>query len=356
MSRGGRLLWLAVAIAVLLLPACRARELTAQTEIDLKSILPPSLEAVDVQRLDPTTGLQPQWLVLYKYDVTERFSPIAGVVYRSDRGGKNQPPVIFPYPLRLPDRDYLGSENVSVRVADVLSAQPGTELVAENRNANEFLTEAAIFRWHDPFSDEVWRAHNLEERHYECMGFFRADGEVIVEMDRVVVKKLVGDRSQLARFYEYQPDDRGSYLPDGVSLKAAGRSWIGFAFGQTGNVLDSPYPEKIVLAFYNSLGGATENLKPFLSQEGQKLLPGLPGYGCAWSPGQVKQAIVHEITYFPGVESQVKEEEAQQALVELKVQCLSKGGDTMPADAHVGWFLKREDGRWKMDQIYQPTR
>jgi len=356
MSRGGRLLWLAVAISVLVLPACRPRNLTAQTEIDLKSILPLSLEAVEVQRLDPTTGTQPQWLVLYKYDVTELFSPIAGVVYRADRGGKNQPPVIFPYPLRLPDRDYLGSENVSVRVADVLSAQPGTELIAENSNAHGFVTEVAIFRWHDPFPTEVWRPHDLEERFYECMGFFRADGEVIVEMNRVVVKKLVGDRSQLARFHEYQPDGRGSYLPDGVSLKTASRSWISFAFGQTGNVLDSPYPEKIVLAFYHALGGPTQNLESFLSQEGQKLLPSLPGYGCVWSPGQVAQAIVHEITYFPGVESQVKEEEAQQALVELKVQCRSKGGDTMPEDAHVGWFLKREGGRWKMDQIFRPTR
>jgi hypothetical protein len=355
MWRGGKLLLLVVAVAVLALPACRTRERAAQTEIDLRSILPLSLEAVQVLRLDPAAGPQPQWLVLYKYDVTERFSPIAGVVYRSDRGGKNQPPAIFPYPLRLPDRDYLGSENVSVRIADVLSTQLGAELVAENRNADGFLTEVAIFRWRDPFPTEVWRAHDLEERHYECMGFFRADGEVIVEMDRAVVKKLVGDRSQLARFYEYQPNDRGSYLPDGVSLKAASRSWIDFAFGQTSNVLDSPYPEKIVLAFYNSLGSPTDNLKPFLSKEGQKLFPSLPGYGCDWSPGQVAQAMVHQITYFPGVESQVKEEEAKQALVELRVQCRSVGGVTMPADAHVGWFLKREDGRWKMDQIYRPT-
>ena len=259
MSRGSRLLWLLMAIAVVALPACRARDLAAQTEIDLKTILPPSLEALYVERLDPATGLQPQWLVLYKYDVTARFSPIAGVVYRADRGGSNQPPSVFPYPLLLPDRDYLGSENVSVRAADVLSAQPGLELVAENRNAHGFLTEIAIFRWHDPFPDEVWREHNLEERYYECMGFFRTSGQIAVEIDRVIVQEPVGDRSQLARVHEYRPDERGSYLPDGVTLKSAENSWIDFAFGQTGAVLDSPYPEKIVLAFYNALAAL---LKP----------------------------------------------------------------------------------------------
>lgn len=356
MSRNGKLLWLVIAIAALALPSCRARDPEAKIEINLQSIFPPSLEALDVQRLDPASGLKPQWLVLYKYDVTERFSPIAGVVYRADRGGSNKPPVIYPYPLHLPDRDYLGSDNVSVRAADVLSAQPGLELVAENKNANGFVTEAAIFYWHDPFPEEVWRAPQ-DQRYYECMGFFRTSGQITVEPDRVEVQELVGDRSQLARLYEYRPDERGSYLPDGVTLKQADSSRIDFAFGQSGAVLDSPYPEKIVLAFYNLLGGPTENLEPYLSEEGKKLLPaGLPGYGCAWSPGQVAKARVHEITYFPGVESQVKEEEDRQALVELQVQCQSKGGETMPQDVHVGWFLKREEGHWRMDQIYRPNQ
>jgi len=358
MSRSSTLLWLTIAIAVLVLPACRTRNLTANTDIDLKKILPPSLEATDIQRLDPVTGLQPQWLVLYKYDVTDRFSPISGVVYRTDRGGSNQPPVIFPYPLRPPDRDYLGSENVSVRVADVLLGQSGHELVVEDKNANEFVTEVAIFHWHDPFSDEVWRAHNLDERYYECMGFFRTNGQVTVEIDRVVVQELVGDRSQLARFYEYKPDEKGSYLlVDGVTPKPPLTSWVGFAFGQAGAVLDSPYPEKIVLAFYSALGGPLDILEDYLSEDGKKLLStGLQGYGCPWSPGQVKKAVIHEITYFPGVESQVKAEEERQALVELQVQCESEKGETMPQDANVGWFVKREKGRWKLDQIYRPNQ
>ena len=355
MSCGGKLLWLAIAIALLVLPACRARDLTAKTEIDLKSILPPSLQAIDVQRLDPVTGIESQWLVLYKYDVTTLFSPIAGVVYRADRGGANQPPAIFPYPLRLPDRDFLGTGSVTVTPRDVLSAQPGVELVAENRNSDGFVTEVAIFRWHDPFADEVWRAHNLEERYYECMGFFRTNGQVIVGLDQVTVEDLVGDRSQLARFHTYKPDENGSYLPDGVTLKSAASSHIDFAFGLSGTVLDSPYPEKIVLAFYKTLGGPTEHLEAYLSEDAQKLLSsGLQGYGCDWAPSKVSRASVHEITYFPGIESQAKEE-ARQSLVELKVRCWSETGEEMSHDVHVGWFLKRERGHWKMDQIYRPS-
>ena len=356
MSRSGKVLWLTLAVAVLMLPACRSKPLALNTDIDLKAILPPSLEVFHIQRLDPATGIQPQWLVLYKYDITDRFSPIAGVVYRADRGGSNKPPAIFPYPLTLPDRDYLGSANVSVRAADVLSKKSGVELVVENKDANGFVTEAAIFHWHDPFPDEVWRAHSLEERYYECMGFFRTDGQIRVEVDRVVVQELVGDRSQLARLYEYRPNSEGLYLlPDGVTLTSVGKTWVDFAFGQTGSVLNSPYPEKIVLAFYKSLGGPVEKLEAYLSRDGQKLLSGgLTGYGCNWPPGQVKQALVHEITYFPGVESQVEDVESRQALVELKVQCESQGGETMFQDVHVGWFLKREEGLWKMDRIYRP--
>lgn len=355
MSRGGRLLWLAMAMVVLL-PACRSRNLAARENVDLKAILPSSLQAVRVQRLDPVAGPDHQWLVLYKYDLTLRFSPIAGVVYRADRGGSNLPPVIFPYRLLLPDRDYLGSGDVSVEPRDVLSAQPGAELVAENRDSDGFVTEAAIFRWHDPFPDEVWRDPE-DERYYECMGFFRASGKVEVGWDAVIVQELVGDRSQLARYYKYKPDARGSYLVGGVQIKSAEDSWVNFAFGQAGAVLDSPYPEKIVLAFYNALGGPVDNLKPFLSEEGQKLLAGgLLGYGCDWSPSQVKGAIVHEISYYPSVESQAEEEEARQSLVELKVRCESKLGATMSQASLVGWFMKREGGQWKMNQIYRPAR
>lgn len=359
MSRDSAVLWLAVAIAItsLVLPACRGRDSAAKEEIDLRTILPDSLQAVQIHRLDPGAGPKRQWLVLYRYDVTDRFSPIAGVVYRADRGGSNRPPVIFPYPLLVPGRDYLGSESVSVRVADVLSKQAGAELVVENRNASNFVTEVAIFRWHDPLPEEVWRDHDPNERYYECMGFFRTNGEIMVTKDRVVVKELAGDRSQLARFYEYKPDESGSYLIGGIHLKAAEESRIDFAFGQTGTVLDSPYPEKIVLALYNTLGKPDANLNLFLSANGQKLLEaGLPGYGCdPWLPERVEKATVHEIKYFPGIESQAKEEEAQQSLVELKVLCQSKQGGTMSQDAHVGWFLKRETGKWKMDQIYRPT-
>lgn len=356
MSRSGRLLWLVLAMAVSLLPACQPRNLVARENVDLRTILPPSLQAVDVQRLDPAAGPDRQWLVLYKYDLTPQFSPIAGVVYRADRGGSNLPPVVFPYRLLLPDRDYLGSGDVSVEPRDVLSAQAGAELVAQNKNSDGFVTEAAIFRWHDPFPDEVWRAPE-DERYYECMGFFRTNGKVDVRLDVVIVEELVGDRSQLARFYRYEPDARGSYLVGGVQIKSAEDSWIDFAFGPVGMVLDSPYPEKIVLAFYKALGGPVGNLEAFLSEEGKRLLAaGLPGYGCDWSPGQVEKATVHEISYFPGVESQVEEEEARQSLVELKVRCESKQEGAMSQPNLVGWFMKREEGRWKMDQIYRPDR
>lgn len=362
MLRGSRVLGLVMTMAVLMLSACRARDLVVNRArdlvvrdeiVDLKDILPDTLQAVHVQRLTPGDSAEQEWLVLYRYDLTDRFSPIAGVVYRAGRGGINQPPIIFPYPLRLPDRDYLGAGAVLVRQADVIKVWPGQELVVENRNADGVVTEASIFRWHDSHPTETWRDPE-DERYYECMGFFRTDGGVEVREDEVVVKRLVGDRSQLARYFNYRPDERGSYL----NVDGQPRSvWIDFAFGQSGQVLDSPYPEKIVLAFYKALGNPTADLKSFFSTDGELLLnAGLPGYGCTWPPDQVGGVTILEISYFPEMESQVVDQEVQQALVELKVQCQSKEGKTMQERAHVGWFLRREAGQWKMDQVYQPVK
>lgn len=357
MSRGGKLLWWVIAITLLTLPACSEPDAEQKTEIDLGEILPPSLHHYHVQRLDQSPEETRQWLVLYKYDLTDQFSPIAGVVYRADRGGINQPPVLFPYPLRPPDRDYLGTDNVEVAPLDVLTAKAGAELVVVNKDSDGFVTEAAIFYWHDPLPEESWRPHSLEDRYYQCMGFFRVDGSIEIEKDKVTVKEWARDRSQLALVRQYSPDESGSYLTAGATLKAADSSYIDFAFGQTLTVLDSPYPEKIVLAFYGALGDPAADLTAYLSDNGKKLLDtGLLGYGCEWGPSQIADALVQEITYYPGVEAQTPQQDAQQALVELRVQCRSKTGERMAQGVQTGWFLVREKGKWKMDQIYRPNR
>jgi hypothetical protein len=358
MSKGSKLLCWTIAIALLALPACQREDPERKTEINLGEILPQSLRSYDVQRLDQSPEETRQWLVLYEYDLagTSEFSPIAGVVYRADRGGINEPPVLFPYPLRPPDRDYLGTDTVQVTRRDVLTAKAGAELVVVNKNSDGFVTEAAIFYWHDPLGDEPWRPHSLEERYYQCMGFFRVNGQIKIEKDRAVVEEWARDRSQLALVHAYTPNETGSYLAEGATLHAPASSYIDFAFGQTGTVLDSPYPEKIVLAFYNGLGEPTTDLTAYLSENGQTLLDfGLVGYGCDWPPNQVANALVQEITYYPGVEAQTPQEQAQQALVELRVQCRSKTGETMLQGVQTGWFLVREKGQWKMDQVYRPT-
>ena len=354
MPRGSRLLWYLIAIVVLGLSACGSQDLIVETEIDLGELLPPALQVVRVERLDPVAGTAAQWLVLYKYDVAEHFSPIAGVVYRADRGGRNQPRIIYPYPLRLPDRDYLGTGAVTVQPEEALSTWDGLELVARNQNTDGFVTEAAIFRWHDAYPEDTWRAPD-DGRSYECMGYFRADGEVRVERDQVIVKELESDRSQLARFYKYTPDERGSYFVSGAQPRSAVDSWVSFAFAQTGSVQDSPYPEKIVIAFYNTLG-TPNDLKLFLSQDAQRRLDaGKLDYGCDWPLAEVKKVTIRQVSYFAGIEAQAKEEEERQSLVELKIRCESRLGG-VSREVNVGWFLKREAGRWKMDQFYNPTR
>jgi hypothetical protein len=347
MSRGSRLLGLVIAIVVLALTACQKQEPLLKKEIDLGEILPPSLQVYSIQRLDAGVGHPSEqlWLVLYRYDIADHFNPIAGVIYRADRGGKNRPRIIYPYPLQLPDRDYLGTGTVTVQTGDFLSAwSDSPELLVENESTDSIITEAAIFRWHDPFPDETWRT-------------LRADGGVTVNRDEVIVAKLQGDRSQLARFYSYEPDERGSYLVIGAQLQSAKDSWIDFAFGPVAaeKVLDSPYPEKIVLAFHNALGGSRDALEPFLSEEGKRQLAmGLPGYGCDWPLEQVEQVTIHQISYYPGVEAQAEGEE-RQSLVELRLRCESRLPGTPPRDRQVGWLLKREGGQWKMDQLYTPS-
>lgn len=355
MLRGSRLLWCLMAMAVLVLPGCGGKDSAAKTEIDLGELLPPSLQAIEVQRLDLVPGTPAQWLVLYKYDAAEHFSPIAGVVYRADRGGKNQPRIIYPYPLRLPDRDYLGTGNVSVRPQDVLSAWDGVELVAENKNTDGFVTEAAVFVWHDSYPNDTWRKPE-EGRFYECMGYFRSEGEVVVQHNEVIVKELENDRSQLARYYKYRPDAQGRYLAQGAELRPSVDSWVDFAFPQTGSVADSPYPEKIVLAFYNAIGGPADGLRAFLSKEAQeRLKAGDLDYGCGWQLGEVKKVTIRQVGYHAAVEAQTKEEEDRESLVELKIRCEPKlAGKSKEVTA--AWYLKRETGQWKMDRFYDPTK
>ena len=98
MSRGNWVLWLAIVTTLLVLPACQDQDTEAIEEIDLKTILPDSLQTVEIHRLDPYAGAERQWLVLYRYDVTDKFSPIAGAVYRADRGPATNHPSSFLIP------------------------------------------------------------------------------------------------------------------------------------------------------------------------------------------------------------------------------------------------------------------
>jgi hypothetical protein len=59
------------------------------------------------------------------------------------------------------------------------------------------------------------------------------------------------DRSQLARVNVYKPDSRlGGYLDEAQQLVHPVSSCIDFAYGMPEDLVQSPYPEKIAMAFH----------------------------------------------------------------------------------------------------------
>jgi hypothetical protein len=308
--------------------------------LDFTKVLPEGLQAQQVERLDTDSDGNLEWVLFYRYDMVEgqeaqQFSPIAAVVYNADvPKGIKEPPRIMPYSLHPPGESYLCENQCQARMDDVIAKNDGLELVIEGIDANELITDVAIFTWR---GDEEAGAGSPG---YKCLGFFRTNGQVKVNHDQVVVQERTDERSQLAVRRVYQPQD-GSYLDANDQLRSPVESSVEFAFGKPKDVALSPYPEKIVLAFYKDIN--TSVALDYLSAAGrERFQRGELDLGSPWPRNRIDQALVRRLRYIPpGTGSQAVE-------VNIRVSFQSTAGEESEV-VELNWVLVQEEGLWKMD-------
>ena len=305
MNRVGRLKLGILAILILcgiLLSGC-ARE---DKRLDFATILPEGWTAYSISRLDTNADNKKDWVILYTYDQKEEaaFTPVGGVIYHADRG---EPPIIYPYPLVAPGWTYLGEGKSSIAVKEVLSDLPGPEVVFQSVNAQSITTHVVLFDWQDHASDPVLPpvASETIGQWYHCVGQFNGDAGVELKSNQVVVWERTEERSQLSKRKTYLPQN-GNYMQD-KELIPPQEICLDFAYGLPKEVEKSPYPEKVLMAFYSNF--TSEKAYQFLTAQAKQQMRNQEGNWkniAPWPRTPAIKVCIKELIYQPETEPQVQ--------------------------------------------------
>jgi hypothetical protein len=228
--------------------------------VSFEHAIPPNLAnklaVSDINRTDTDGDGFKEWVVFYQFDLQNPASPVLGTIYDNDRGN---PPVIFPYTLRPPNRDYLSEGRVSFSLQNVTKDKNGPN----GEDINEILVngnnELAIFRFLQNSAE--WDFPRDAPLRYQPIGFFRGSGGVWIDKNnkQVTVLDRAGyERSQLVNRKVYGLNSATNtywdqfYQPEELNRKLAAPliSTIDFIGDSPDNILGVTFPEKIVMAFY----------------------------------------------------------------------------------------------------------
>jgi hypothetical protein len=317
------------------------------TVVYLRELAPSGKVVSDIKRLDTDGDGWKEWVVFYSFDRVGMNSPSSGAIF--DREGKELP-IIYPYKLRTPDSDSLGVGKLAIGIGDILGnlegeARPHAELIITDALASTLT----IFRVREVAPTITANCENYPNP-YQVEGLFKGNLKITRAANAVSVWDRAGsERSQFALRRTYRPS-QGSYFQLGTTtLLPPAEASIEFAFGMPADILDTPYPEKLVLAFYNRLVGGDP--KSYLSEQAKRRFgAGQLDYGTPWPLGQVQKALVQEISYVPGNEDVASAASAgtqpQTAEVQVKVLFIGPGNDARLLSTR--WFLIRQENRWQM--------
>jgi len=129
---------------------------------------------------------------------------------------------------------------------------------------------------------------------------------------------------------------------------------VEFAFGVPQDVAQSPYPEKVVLAFYLALGQNNPLAQTYLSEaSGLKDVVGSDSFGTAASGDQIQKVLVKRIIYPLDKEKQERHEPVQ---ITVSVASVTNAGEDPPRDVtwEVIWEPPREgvaEPGWKLHRM-----
>jgi hypothetical protein len=372
MASGTVILLLGLGLVVLLLlaitrfdPTPLLRQLavaqTGNRVVDFFPTFPDRYKVQEVENVDTDGDGQKEWVVLYRFDLTDGRSPYAGAIYDSDRG---DPPVIFPYRLVPPDRDYLSDSAISLQLNDLVKlgeTKPVPEVFITG-NAGGTNTDLTIFRYVP--NSLPWEVPRDEPRRYQVIGSFRGDGGVKYDATSKTVTVLNRggyDRAQLAVQNVYSLDEtRGTFMSaaDPKELGAPASSQVVFAFGMPSDILDTPYPEKLVLGFYKALAQKqSSTIKPEEFLTGQALIEYSRGnllyFGFPDVSGDVTQVKVTQLSYSPQTEAfdaSVTVLGTQPRFLTVSIGFESQvGASVAQTPRPIEWVTTLVNGKWKLD-------
>jgi hypothetical protein len=329
--------------------------------LDFTKILPETKRPQEVQLLDADGDGQDEWIVFYKFDLVEdatgrKFSPIGAAVYNDDHGDL---PVVFPYELYPPDQVYLGEQNAVAEARDLITTNEGLELLVSNFPEEGLVADLSVFHWYDQDKDDLSKNPAEGRQGYECLGSFHGSGGITLAGSRVIVKERTQERSQLSVKSVYDVRDKSYFQPGGRELWPPVEKSVEFTFGVPEDVAQSPYPEKIVLAFYLALGQNNPLAQTYLSEaSGLRNLVGSSNFGTAASGDKIQRVLVKRIIYTPNKE---REERHEPVFITVSVASVTSEGEDPPRDVtwEVVWEIPpdgdMEKPGWKLHRIIPPT-
>jgi hypothetical protein len=328
------LLAIVIGVVVFILSGYQISELAVR--LDFSEVMQEGSQHVRTYRLDTNGDGYQEWVVLYRFDLPSReqsASPIAGVVYQPDG---SRPPNFIAHELRPPGGEYLCECDCRLNMENVLSGLEGDELVVRDR-CNDEITRLTIFHW-DPATKK-----------YNSPGHFLG-GDVEVSRDQVVVKERLPGRAQSSLAETYYPDDSKTYYQQDApsDILEASKEEIVFALGEPEDVLLSPYPEKVVLAFYNHYND-DEKAPEYFAESVQAYLGQCDAGGCGCIAPR------HEVTHVRVTRLQLEtynegqEPEPNRATVGAWVICELRDGRS-EGEKYIRWYLVREDDRWRLER------
>ena len=300
--------------------------------------LPENWEHARTYRLDANRDSNQEWVVLYRFDLPSETehdgSPIGGVVYQLD---DSSPFVPIPYELRPQGGNYLCECECTAAMENVLFGLPGPELVVRDRCGGE-IVRSSIFYWES----------NKEE--YLPKGHF-SGSRVEVELNSVTVDQRLPHRAQLALRQIYRPrDDETYYEPFERGILVMPEKYeLVFYQAQPEDVKRSPYPEKVVLAFYNHYSDDEQAAEYFTETGWEQLEQCAAGRcGCTSARSEIARVWVTDLQPGEYTHSEGKSPGPNRTVFDFNVICEHQNG-TLEDETFVRWYLVRQGDRWRLD-------
>ncbi|MGC8838147.1 MAG: hypothetical protein ACP5UM_06990, partial [Anaerolineae bacterium] len=300
------------------------RQVAADRAVLLEEIPHAQMRVARFLRLDADGDRELEWVVVYS---RQGSAGVRAYVFDSDVG---TPGVLYPYPLQTPSEDYLGDapRGLHFHTEDVVNLGRPQLVVWDQQTLS-------IFKVNQRPADAADMVRGTPPR-YEVIGFFRGD-QVQRQGARVTVwQRAPMERSYLAvrRVYEPDPVAKTYFRPGTFDLREPVEESIGFMPQRPSDILDSPYPEAIVVAFYSDVpkDEAQEYLVPALRDA---YLNGTLDYGSPWPRADLARFLIREVRYRP------PDPGAAQATVTVAVVPLRVGQPAAgaPAPVLVQWTL-----------------